>query len=142
MSASIPDPNVNPQETTATVLPLPLDEDGRRRNDALDLTRALREQLLRLSQHYAEDTSRLIAALTECHAKLEQFHSQHAAQRTHQATLEAELFSLTGDLRFLRERLARERQRAARLAEAARLPWWAFARRRSSLASIKADDTP
>ena len=146
MSASNPDtclestPQGERREAKAKVVQLPLDADARRRAEAHKLSAELREQLLLLSQHYAADTSRLTEALNESHAKLTQAKAEVEGQRSRAAKLEAELFALRGDLAFFRERLSQERRRASRLADTARLPWWAFARRRWSLTSIDADE--
>jgi len=147
MSVSIPDPqSVEPSETTlvamhsAEVVQLPLDPAALRRQEARRVTESLREQIALLSQHYAQDTTRLHEALESARQELARAEQAHAQERTRSATFEAELFRAHGDALFIRERLARERRRAAALAEVARLPWWAFARRHWALATIDTDD--
>ena len=124
----------------AKVVQLPLDESAIRRKEAARVNQALRKQLALLSQHYAEDTTRLQGDLQQRQAALDTTSARLQKERTRSANTEAALFELRGDLTFLRERLAQERRRAARMAEVARLPWWAFARRRWSLSAIAADE--
>ncbi|MGB0589198.1 MAG: hypothetical protein ACPGU1_05910 [Myxococcota bacterium] len=149
MSASIPDTQVTTHAAldadTATqdegkVVQLPLDEAARRRQDVFRVNRDLRRQLALLSQHYAEDTVKMHEALQTATSEVQRATREVQHQRCHSANVEARLFSMHGDLQFVRERLSHERRRAARLAEIARLPWWAFARRRWSLASMVIDD--
>ena len=148
MSVSIPDPqpaNVPAHEpeprVTAKVVQLPLDSAARHRQEALRVTAELRRQLALLSRHYAEDASRFQQQLTLARARARKAQAETLGERRRAACVEAELFGLRGDVTFVRERLAAERRRASRLAEVARLPWWAFGRRRWALASIEADET-
>lgn len=147
MSVSIPDPQnteIQPLDAPtglgAKVVQLPLERTARRRQEGLRVTQELRRQIALLSKHYAKDATQFQAQLDEATHVAEEAKRQVHAQRAHSAAVEAELFELRGDLSFLRERLAQERRRAARLSEIARLPWWAFARKRWSLASMAADE--
>ena len=148
MSASIPDTpmatdsdvTAPPTEASAKVVQLPLDDAARRRQESQRVNQALRKQLALLSQHYADDAVRMHEALKTATSRADCAERESSHQRSYSAGIEAELFEARGDLRFIRERLSQERRRAARLAEIARLPWWAFARRRWSLASMAADD--
>lgn len=149
MSASIPDTQITTDAVldadTATqdegnVVQLPLDDAARRRQDALRVNQDLRKQLALLSQHYAEDAVKMHDALQTATSEAQRATREVQHQRNHSANVEAQLFAMRGDLQFIRERLSQERHRAARLAEIARLPWWAFARRRWSLASMVVDD--
>ena len=148
MSVSIPDPQhiviEEPVETPraeAKVVLLPLDDAARARREARRVTEDLRRQLALLSEHYARDTSRLYTRIDEAEITLNTTKRALATERTRSASAEAESFKLRGDLDFIQERLKTERRRAAQLAEIARLPWWAFARRRWSMASIQLDDS-
>ena len=148
MSASIPDTKIAPgadvavpsTEASAKVVQLPLDDTARRRQESSRVNRELRNQLALLSQHYAEDSVRTHEALKTATSNTERATRELTEQRRYSAGIEAALFEARGDLRFIRERLSQERRRAARLAEIARLPWWAFSRRRWSLDAIAADD--
>lgn len=156
MSVSIPDPQPvsertpahddsrrpgqSPEPTTGNVVQLPLDAAARQRREALRVTHELRRQLALLSRHYAADATRFQQDLAKAQARTREAQRQATVERGRSAHAEATLFEMRGDFAFVRERLARERNRAARLAEVARLPWWAFGRRRWALASIEADD--
>jgi U3 small nucleolar RNA-associated protein 14 len=147
MSASIPDHRIaavsapfTPTYRAAKVVQLPIDEAARRRQEALRVNLVLRTQLGLLSRHYAEDTVRMHDALQSATLRAHRAQGEVERQRASSAGVEAELFAARGDLQFVRERLSKERRRAARLAEIARLPWWAFARRHWSLASLNVDE--
>ena len=146
MSASIVDPHALASRTSeaaqpsAKIVQLPLDESARRRKETLRTNQALRTQLALLSHHYAQDTTRLHSVVHQGKVQLDAARQSIARHRAHSASIEAELFEVRGDIQFVRERLAQERRRAARLAEIARLPWWAFARRRWALSALAADD--
>ncbi len=130
----------SPERPTGNVVRLPLDAAARQRREALRVTDELRRQLTLLSRHYAVDATRFQQELTQARAQTREAQRQTQTERGRSARAEAELFGLRGDFTFVRERLAREQSRAARLAEVARLPWWAFGRRRWALASIETDE--
>ena len=147
MSVSIPDPQSAEvdslevsQHDEGKVVQLPLDEAARQRQEAHRVTEALRHQIALLSRHYAKDASRFQQALTRARTVARKAEQATCREKARSAAAEAELFALRGDIRFVQERLSRERRRAARLAEVARLPWWAFNQRRWALASIDADE--
>jgi hypothetical protein len=148
MSASFPDAQITPEADTAPtpseeigkVVQLPLDEAARRRQEVLRVNQDLRKQLALLSHHYAEDAVRMHDALLIATSDVKRAKREIQHQRGYSAGIEAELYAARGDIQFIRERLSQERRRAARLTEIARLPWWAFARRRWSLAAVAADE--